>query len=131
MEYTTLTQRVKETLKSYIMGDRLRVAIVNTDNGIMLKIALIDWGGFEVAYFTKTRYLAVHRTICGKDLSRLCVELRCYYGDETDLTSTYTKGVFADYGLFDVSKVWEELGYIPTEKLSLSEFRTLIAEWEQ
>lgn len=131
MEYTTLTQRVKETLKSYIMGDRLRVAIVDTDNGIMLKVALMDWGGFEVAYFTKTRYLAVHRTICGKDLSRLCVELRCYYGDETDLTSTYTKGVFADYGVFDVSKVWEELGYTPTEELSLSEFRTLIAEWEK
>jgi hypothetical protein len=130
MEYTTLTQRVKETLKSYIMGDRLRVAIVNTDNGIMLKIALIDWGGFEVAYFTKTRYLAVHRTICSKDLARLCVELRCYYGDETDLTSTYTKGVFADYGLFDVSKVWEELGYDPTEKVSFSEIRNLIAEWE-
>lgn len=113
------------------MGDRLRVAIVDTDNGIMLKVALMDWGGFEVAYFTKTRYIAVHRTICGKDLSRLCVELRCYYGDETDLTSTYTKGVFADYGLFDVSKVWEELGYTPTEELSLSEFRTLIAEWEK
>ena len=121
MDYTTLTQRVKETLKSYIMGDRLRVAIVDTDNGIMLKVALMDWGGFEVAYFTKTRYLAVHRTICGKDLARLCVELRSYYGDECDLTSRYTKGVFADYGLFDVSKVWEELGYSPTENITLTE----------
>jgi hypothetical protein len=93
MGYTTLTQRVKETLKSYISGDRLRVAIVDTDNGIMLKVALMDWGGFEVAYFTKTRYLAVHRTICGKDLAKLCVELRSYYGDECDLTSRYTKGV--------------------------------------
>ena len=128
MEYTTLTQKVKETLKSYIMGDRLRVAIVNTDNGIMLKIALIDWGGFEVAYFTKTRYLAVHRTICGKDLSRLCVELRCYYGDSADLTSTYTKGVFADYGLFDVSKVWEELGYTPTENATFTDICETLME---
>ena len=129
MDYTTLTQRVKETLKSYIMGDRLRVAIVDTDNGIMLKVALMDWGGFEVAYFTKTRYLAVHRTICGKDLARFCVELRSYYGDECDLTSRYTKGVFADYGVFDVSKVWKELGYSPTEKITLTEMRdSLIIE---
>ena len=128
MEYTTLTQRVKETLKSYIMGDRLRVAIVNTDNGIMLKIALIDWGGFEVAYFTKTRYLAVHRTICGKDLSRLCVELRSYYGAGADLTSIYTKGVFADYGLFDVSKVWEELGYTPTENATFTDICETLME---
>ena len=129
MDYTTLTQRVKETLKSYIMGDRLRVAIVDTDNGIMLKVALIDWGGFEVAYFTKTRYLAAHRTICGKDLAKLCVELRSYYGDDCDLTSRYTKGVFADYGLFDVSKVWEELGCSPTENITLTEMRdSLIIE---
>lgn len=129
MEYTTLTQRVKESLKTYLMGDRFRIAIVDTDNGIMLKVALMDWGGFEVAYFTKTRYLAVHRTICGKDLARLCVELRSYYGDECDLTSRYTKGVFADYGVFDVSKVWEELGYSPTENITLTEMRdSLIIE---
>lgn len=129
MDYTTLTQRVKETLKSHITGDRLRVAIVDTDNGIMLKVALMDWGGFEVAYFTKTRYLAVHRTICGKDLVKLCIELCGYYGDECDLTSRYTKGVFADYGLFDVSKVWEELGYSPTENITLTEMRdSLIIE---
>lgn len=124
------TEQIKERLESFIMGDRLRIAIVDTDNGIMLKVSLIDWGGFEVAFFTDSRYLAVHRKVCGNEVAKFSVELSAYFGSESDLSFKYTKGIFETYAVFDVSKVWKELKYTPTREMNLSQFRAYLAELE-
>ena len=124
------TEQIKERLESFITGDRLRIAIVDTDNGIMLKVSLVDWGGWEVAFFTDSRYLAVHRKICGNEVAKLRVELGAYFGSESDLSFKYTKGIFETYAVFDVSKVWEELKYTPTREMNLSQFRAYLAESE-
>lgn len=130
MDYTTIIQRIKENSDSYVSGHRIEVSIVKRDNEILLKISPMNWDGKSlVGFFTKTKYLCVHRTLCSKELARFCKELPLYYGEDCDLSSRYTKGIFADYGLFDISKIWEELGYSPTEKIYFSDIKKqLISE---
>lgn len=124
--YNVLSQKIKETLDSFIKGDRLRVAVVETEQGLMLKVALMDWGGFETAFFTDSRYLAIPRKVCAKDISKLNIELPCYYGNDCVL-SNYTKGVFEHFALYDTQKIWCELGYTPINT-NLTQFRNKLAE---
>ena len=130
MNYAVLTQKIHSNITSIINGDRLRVAIVENDKGeIMLKIALMDWGGFEVSFFTDSRYLALPRTACAKYIPKLQIELSTYYGNECDLVYQYNKGVFGHFALFDVSKVWQALNYPTTRQLTLNQMQTEVAEW--
>lgn len=123
MYSTILNRQFKERPEHLVLGQSLRISIVDTtDKGRMLEISIADWGGFFTSFYTDTRYLAVHRTICGKDLNKIAIELRAYYGEEVDLTSKYNKGVFGTYGVFDVAKIWKELGYTPTKNMNLSQF---------
>ena len=81
MNYAVLTQKIHSNITSIINGNTLRVAIVENDKGdIMLKIALMDWGGFEVSFFTDSRYLALPRAACAKYIPKLQIELSTYYG---------------------------------------------------
>lgn len=130
MNYAVLTQKIHSNITSIINGDRLRVAIVENDKGeVMLKIALMDWGGFEVSFFTDSRYLAIPRAACAKYIPKLQIELSTYYGDECDLVYKYNKGVFDHFALFDVSKVWQALNYPTTRQITLNQMQTEIAEW--
>jgi hypothetical protein len=130
MNYVVLTQKVNETIVSIINGYRLRVAIVKNDKGdIMLKIALMDWGGYEVSFFTDSRYLALPRVACANYIPKLQVELSAYYGEDCDLVYKYNKGVFGHFALFDVSKVWEELNYPMTRQINLMQMRSEMVEW--
>ena len=130
MNYAVLTQKIHSNITSIINGDRLRVAIVENDKGeVMLKIALMDWGGFEVSFFTDSRYLALPRAACAKYIPKLQIELSAYYGDECDLVYKYNQGVFSHFALFDVSKVWQALNYPITREINLTQMRNEIAEW--
>lgn len=130
MNYAVLTQKIHSNITSIINGDRLRVAIVENDKGdIMLKIALMDWGGFEVSFFTDSRYLAIPRAACAKYIPKLQIELSTYYGNECDLVYKYNQGVFSHFALFDVSKVWQALNYPATRQITLNQMQTEIAEW--
>ena len=130
MNYAVLTQKIHSNITSIINGDRLRVAIVENDKGdIMLKIALMDWGGFEVSFFTDSRYLAIPRAACAKYIPKLQIELSTYYGNECDLVYKYNQGVFSHFALFDVSKVWEALNYPTTRQIRFNQMQTEVAEW--
>lgn len=130
MNYAVLTQKIHSNITSIINGDRLRVAIVENDKGeVMLKIALMDWGGFEVSFFTDSRYLALPRAACAKYIPKLQIELSTYYGNECDLVYKYNQGVFSHFALFDVSKVWQALNYPTTRQLTLNQMQTEVAEW--
>ena len=60
MQYNILSQRVIETIEHLIKGYTLRLSIVNTEeHGTMLKVALMYWGGFEIAFFTNSNYLVI------------------------------------------------------------------------
>lgn len=132
MQYNILSQRVIETIEHIIKGYTLRLSIVKTEeHGIMLKVALMFWGGFEIAFFTDSNYLVINRKVCSNELVKLQVELPCYYGYDCDLTFVHTKNVFQDFALFNVERVWTELGYIPTKKYNLAEIRKEIATWEK
>lgn len=132
MQHNILSQRVIETIEHLIKGYTLRLSIVNTEeDGILLKIALMYYGGFEIAFGTNSNYLVINRKICSNELVKLQVELPAYYGDECDLSFVHTKDVFADFALFDVSKVWEELGYAPQKVYNLAEIRKEISTWEK
>ena len=130
MNYVVLTQKVNETIVSIINGYRLRVAIVKNDKGdIMLKIALMDWGGYEVSFFTDSKYLALPRNACASYIPKLQVELSACYGDECDLVHKYNKGVFSHFALFDVAKVWQALNYPTTRCINLAQMQNEITEW--
>lgn len=130
MNYAVLTQKIHSNITSIINGDRLRVAIVENDKGeVMLKIALMDWGGFEVSFFTDSRYLAIPRAACAKYIPKLQIELSTYYGNECDLVYKYNQGVFSHFALFDVSKVWQALNYPTTRQITLHQMQTEVAEW--
>lgn len=130
MNYAVLTQKIHSSITSIINGDRLRVAIVENDKGdIMLKIGLMDWGGFEVSFFTDSRYLALPRAACAKYIPKLQIELSTYYGNECDLVYKYNQGVFSHFALFDVSKVWQALNYPTTRQITLNQMQTEVAEW--
>ena len=130
MNYAVLTQKIHSNITSIINGDRLRVAIVENDKGdIMLKVALMDWGGFEVSFFTDSRYLALPRAACAKYIPKLQIELSTYYGNECDLVYKYNQGVFSHFALFDVSKVWQALNYPTTRQITLNQMQTEVAEW--
>jgi hypothetical protein len=130
MNYAVLTQKIHSNITSIINGDRLRVAIVENDKGeVMLKIALMDWGGFEVSFFTDSRYLAIPRAACAKYIPKLQIELSTYYGNECDLVYKYNQGVFSHFALFDVSKVWQALNYPTTRQITLNQMQIEVAEW--
>ena len=130
MNYAVLTQKIHSSITSIINGERLRVAIVENDKGeVMLKIALMDWGGFEVSFFTDSRYLAIPRAACAKYIPKLQIELSTYYGNECDLVYKYNQGVFSHFALFDVAKVWQALNYPITREINLTQMRNEIAEW--
>ena len=130
MNYAVLTQKIHSSITSIINGNTLRVAIVENDKGdIMLKIALMDWGGFEVSFFTDSRYLALPRVACAKYIPKLQIELSTYYGEECDLVYKYNQGVFSHFALFDVSKVWQALNYPTTRQITLSQMQFEVAEW--
>lgn len=130
MNYAVLTQKIHSNITSILNGERLRVAIVENDKGeIMLKIALMDWGGFEVSFFTDSRYLALPRAACAKYIPKLQIELSTYYGNECDLVYKYNQGVFSHFALFDVSKVWQALNYPTTRQITLNQMQTEVAEW--
>ena len=130
MNYAVLTQKIHSSITSIINGDRLRVAIVENDKGeVMLKIALMDWGGFEVSFFTDSRYLAIPRAACAKYIPKLQIELSTYYGNECDLVYKYNQGVFSHFALFDVAKVWQALNYPTTRQITLHQMQTEVAEW--
>lgn len=130
MNYAVLTQKIHSNITSIINGNTLRVAIVENDKGeVMLKIALMDWGGFEVSFFTDSRYLALPRAACAKYIPKLQIELSTYYGKECDLVYKYNQGVFSHFALFDVSKVWQALNYPTTRQLTLNQMQTEVAEW--
>ena len=130
MNYAVLTQKIHSNITSIINGNTLRVAIVENDKGdIMLKIALMDWGGFEVSFFTDSRYLALPRAACAKYIPKLQIELSTYYGEKCDLVYKYNKGVFSHFALFDVSKVWQALNYPTTRQITLNQMQIEVAEW--
>ena len=130
MNYAVLTQKIHSNITSIINGNTLRVAIVENDKGdIMLKVALMDWGGFEVSFFTDSRYLALPRAACAKYIPKLQIELSTYYGEECDLVYKYNQGVFSHFALFDVSKVWQALNYPTTRQITLNQMQTEVAEW--
>ena len=130
MNYAVLTQKIHSNITSIINGNTLRVAIVENDKGdIMLKIALMDWGGFEVSFFTDSRYLAIPRAACAKYIPKLQIELSTYYGNECDLVYKYNQGVFSHFALFDVAKVWQALNYPTTRQITLHQMQTEVAEW--
>lgn len=130
MNYAVLTQKIHSSITSIINGERLRVAIVENDKGeVMLKIALMDWGGFEVSFFTDSRYLAIPRAACAKYIPKLQIELSTYYGNECDLVYKYNQGVFSHFALFDVAKVWQALNYPTTRQITLHQMQTEVAEW--
>ena len=130
MNYAVLTQKIHSNITSIINGNTLRVAIVENDKGeVMLKIALMDWGGYEVSFFTDSRYLALPRNACASYIPKLQVELSAYYGDECDLVYKYNKGVFSHFALFDVSKVWQSLNYPTTRCINLAQIQNEVAEW--
>lgn len=130
MNYAVLTQKIHSNITSIINGNTLRVAIVENDKGeVMLKIALMDWGGFEVSFFTDSRYLALPRAACAKYIPKLQIELSTYYGNECDLVYKYNQGVFSHFALFDVSKVWQALNYPTTRQITLNQMQTEVAEW--
>lgn len=130
MNYAVLTQKIHSSITSIINGERLRVAIVENDKGeVMLKIALMDWGGFEVSFFTDSRYLAIPRAACAKYIPKLQIELSTYYGNECDLVYKYNQGVFSHFALFDVAKVWQALNYPTTRQITLNQMQTEVAEW--
>lgn len=130
MNYAVLTQKIHSNITSIINGNTLRVAIVENDKGeVMLKIALMDWGGFEVSFFTDSRYLALPRAACAKYIPKLQIELSTYYGEECDLVYKYNQGVFSHFALFDVSKVWQALNYPTTRQITLNQMQIEVAEW--
>lgn len=130
MNYAVLTQKIHSSIASIINGERLRVAIVENDKGeVILKIALMDWGGYEVSFFTDSRYLVLPRAACAKYIPKLQIELSTYYGNECDLVYKYNQGVFSHFAVFDVSKVWQVLNYPTTRQITLSQMQTEVAEW--
>lgn len=132
MQYNVLSQRVIEKIEHLIKGYSLRLSIVNTEeNGIMLKVSLMGYGGYEISFFTDSNYLVINRKVCSNELVKLQVELPTYYGYDCDLTFIHTKNVFQDFALFNVERIWAELGYIPTRKYKLAEIRKIIANWEK
>lgn len=132
MQYDVFSQRVIEKIEHIIKGYSLRLSIVNTQEyGIMLKVSLMSYGGYEVGFFTNSNYLVINRKICRNELVKLQVELPTYYGYDCDLTFIHTKNVFADFALFDVSKIWRDLGYTPQKVYNLAEIRKEISTWEK
>lgn len=132
MQHNILSQKVIETIEHLVKGYTLRLSIVNTEeDGILLKVALMYYGGFEISFGTNSNYLVINRKICRNELAKLQVELPTYYGYDCDLTFVHTKNVFADFALFDVSKIWRELGYAPQKVYNLAEIRKEISIWEK
>lgn len=129
MKYNVLSQKVIEKIEHLIKGYRLRVSIVDTENGIMLMVSLVEYGGYAISFFTDSNYLAISRKVCNDSIVKLKIELSSYYGDETDLTF-HTNGIFQDYGVFDVSKIWEELKYTPSKKYSFNKFEKYLQTLE-
>lgn len=102
-----------------IKGDRLRIALVESEEGgLFLKIALADWGGTERSFFTATPFLVVNRAKDGSQIPALSVELSIECGSEP---VTLPEHVRSEYCVFDVRNVWEELGQTPMDDITRAE----------
>ena len=117
MEYKVLDEKVYNTINNILDGYVFKVAVVSIHNGRMLKFTLNG-----ISFFTNTKWLAIHRHICGNELKRLQRDITTHYGYDCDISKLHTKGIFADYALFDVENIWDSFGYIPTQKMNLFQF---------
>ena len=113
---------ITETLATISKGDRLRISLINTiDKGIVLQIGIMEWGGIETPFFTTSNYLAVNKRIYANSFAKLAIDLACYYGSKT-----ITLEIIDNYVIFDISNVWEELGYKPTTNMTYNDFRNFL-----
>ena len=128
MDYKVIEEKVFENIDGLTRGYILKIAIVATDNGRMLKLSFDGFGSEKVTFFTDSKWFVVHRYICSSSLTNFQRELTRYFGCDCDLSALHCKDIFADYALFDVEKVWHSFGYLPTLKLNLYQFRKSMIE---
>ena len=123
MDYKILEEKEFKNIEGLTRGYILKIAIVATDTGRMLKLSFDGFGSEKVSFFTDSKWLAVHRYICSNSLTNFQRELTRYFGYDCDLSSLHHRDIFADYALFDVEKIWNYFGYLPTNKMNLHQFR--------
>ena len=123
MDYKILEEKEFKNIEGLTRGYILKIAIVATDTGRMQKLSFDGFGSEKVSFFTDSKWLAVHRYICSNSLTNFQRELTRYFGYDCDLSSLHHRDIFADYALFDVEKIWNYFGYLPTNKMNLHQFR--------
>ena len=122
MEYKVIKEIIIDNIEHLFDGYRLVISIVATDNGRHLKITLDYRGKYTISFFTSSKWLIIHRKIFITVLNKIRKDLVHKYGAECDLSQLRNHGLFADYALFDVEKIWHDFGYLPTNKMTLYEF---------
>jgi hypothetical protein len=128
MDYKILEEKEFKNIEGLTRGYVLKIAIVATDTGRMLKLSFDGFGSEKVSFFTDSKWLVVHRYICSNSLSNFQRELTRYFGYDCDLSALHHRDIFADYALFDVEKIWDYFGYLPTNKMNLHQFRKYIMD---
>jgi hypothetical protein len=122
MDYKILNEIIINDVEHLLDGYRLTISIVATDYGRMLKIT-IDYGGDnKISFFTDSKWFIIERRIFANELDKIKKDLCKRYGDNCDLSNNHKHGLFKDYALFDVEKIWNDFGYLPTRKFNLFEF---------
>ena len=122
MDYKVIEEKIFENIEGLTRGYILKIAIVATDNCRMLKFSFDGFGSEKVSFFTDSKWFVVHRYICRNSLTNYQRELTKYFGYDCDLSSLHHRGIFANYALFDVEKVWHSFGYLPTLKMNFYQF---------
>lgn len=122
MDYKVIEEKVFENIEGLTKGYILKIAVVATDNGRMLKFSFDGFGSEKVSFFTNSKWFVVHRYICSSSLINFQRELTRYFDYDCDLSIRHKRGIFADYALFDVEKVWHSFGYLPTLNLNFYQF---------
>ena len=122
MEYKVIKEIIIDDIEHLFDGYRLNISIVETDNGRHLKITLDYRGKYAISFFTSSKWLIINRKICITELNKIRKDLVHKYGAECDLSQLHNHGLFAEYALFDVAKIWYDFGYLPTDKMTLTEF---------
>ena len=122
MEYNILKEIIIDDVEHLLDSYRLKIAIVATDNGRMLKITIDYRCKYNISFFTDSKWLALERRIFVNELNKIKKDLCKRYGNNCDLSNTHKHGLFKDYALFDVEKIWHDFGYLPSKKMNLFEF---------
>jgi hypothetical protein len=118
------------TIFKTVADYQLELSVVKNEGEIKLMLSLVDWGGGTIHFLTDCRFLAVNRRVLENEIKHLS-EILCDRYSDVYLGDDYNAGIYKYFALFDLEKVWEELGYEPTRDVTFFQYGEEIRNWER